>query len=150
MSSVRWSNALPKMGHAIKMFRNKRVLRFIIVAISVPLLILGNLWLQAALNFGDSDLPPYQADTPFESACAISLAILGLPLLPVIFLSSAFGFDLPDFASYLLLAIPGVFWASLVEFLVMARTRLLFLRKTSEADRFAITLASGQTPRDPM
>ena len=46
---------------------HKRIGRIVLVAISVSFLSFAILWLEyGVLNFGDSDLPPYQSDTPLE------------------------------------------------------------------------------------
>jgi hypothetical protein len=52
--------------------------KFVIAAIFFSWLSYAILWLEyGVLNFGDSDLPPYQPDTPFERACdAVWLAVV--------------------------------------------------------------------------
>jgi hypothetical protein len=46
---------------------SKKIGVFFLVAILLSALSFVILWLEyGVLNFGDSDLPPYQSDTPFE------------------------------------------------------------------------------------
>jgi uncharacterized membrane protein (DUF485 family) len=48
-------------------FQAKRIGAFVLVAALLSLLSFAILFLEyGVLNFGDSDLPPYQPDTPFE------------------------------------------------------------------------------------
>ena len=76
-------------------------------------------------NFGDSDLPPYKPDPPFERVCNDAYAFVALPLPIVAFICARFGMvDPPEIILYPLLITPGLFWASMVELLFMAKRRL--------------------------
>jgi hypothetical protein len=49
--------------------QSKRLGAFVLVAALLSFLSFAILWLEyGVLNFGDSDLPPYRPDTPFEKA----------------------------------------------------------------------------------
>jgi hypothetical protein len=58
-----------EFGRLTNWSQPKRLGAFVLVAVLLSFLSFAILFLEyGVLNFGDSDLPPYQPDTPFEKA----------------------------------------------------------------------------------
>jgi len=115
-----------------KSARRRRAIRFLIVAFCVTIAPVFIIWLESALNFGDSDLPPYQPGTTFESLLNTGLALLGLPLAPVDFIFSKLGYNTTDSVIAPLFIISGLFWAFIVELVLVAKNRLLKNKRPNE------------------
>jgi hypothetical protein len=108
-----------------KLSRHIRVGRFIVVALLV--LFVGYVAIPCIeygfLNFGDSDLPPFQPDTTFEKICdGIWLTVI-FPFSAVGFLFGKIGINPPGFIWCFLFISPGLFWAYMVEVILRARRR---------------------------
>jgi hypothetical protein len=109
-----------------RLSRHKRIVRFVVVAVFVTIVVCFVFpMFEAMLNFGDSDLPPYQPDTPFEKICNGAWLIAALPVFAFGSILHTFGMDPnpPQVVLAFVFITPGLFWASLLEILLMLRGR---------------------------
>jgi hypothetical protein len=98
--------------------KKKRIVRFIVIAVCVTIALCLTPLFDAMFNFGDSDLPPYQPDPPFEWVCHTLEQVLAMPLPIVGFIFNKAGIDAPEEIVGFLIIMPGLFWAFIVDFLL--------------------------------
>jgi hypothetical protein len=107
----------------VKLLRHKKsVARFIIISVSVPVLVFGDLWLQRAIDV----IPPYQPDSPLENVCNLVLELLALPLIVPALIAARLGFFDSNFADpdvRFLWLTPGLCWGFTVELFLLAKKR---------------------------
>lgn len=116
------SNALPTV-----VLRHKRTVRFLCVVFLVESLVffVFPFLMFCVWNFGDNDLPPFKPDTTFEQICDVTWITAALPLSVTILVCDKVKFDLPDNVAVITLLVvsPGIFWALIVELLLILKKR---------------------------
>jgi hypothetical protein len=116
-----------------KLFANKRLKRFFVFAFWATAFVIAIMVLQGllAVYFDDSEVAPTQSEPFIERLCEIMAAIAVLPWSAELLISDKFGINPPAVVSFVLLFGSGLFWACVIELLLLARKRLL-LKKAAK------------------